>query len=313
MSAWLSSPYRAIGVYIGGANRACGQANLSSSWVGTEIAAGWQLIPLYVGAQAPGACRCPATVDPNPTTAGSQGTAAANDAVLQAKNLGIGPGNPIYYDMEGYAIGGTNTSSVLAFLSYWTATLHVNGYVSGVYGSVSSTIADLVSQYGTSYPEPDDIWIARWNGLLTTADPAVPAADWSNHQRIHQYMGDHAESFGGVTMHIDSDCLDGAAVGFSAGPGVCASVAHPRPCGKVRFGGRKSGAFNIQALNVRNCAKARKVAKASRSRRFGPRGKARVFSSQSFRCQGTNATASRRRVLYACVRNQAQITFVRKG
>ena len=75
MSAWSSSPYRAVGVYIGGANMACSQANLTSGWVSTETAAGWHLIPTYVGLQAPvDDCGC-ASIDPGQATA--QGRAAA--------------------------------------------------------------------------------------------------------------------------------------------------------------------------------------------------------------------------------------------
>src|SRR5512138_1304293 len=32
MKSWLNSPYRAIGIYIGGVNRGCAQANLTTSW-----------------------------------------------------------------------------------------------------------------------------------------------------------------------------------------------------------------------------------------------------------------------------------------
>ena len=53
MSAWLGSPYRSIGIYVGGVNRACATGNLSASWVSTVKAMGWNLVPLYVGFQAP--------------------------------------------------------------------------------------------------------------------------------------------------------------------------------------------------------------------------------------------------------------------
>src|SRR5581483_373627 len=33
LGAWLASPYRAVGIYVGGVNRACGDGNLSASWV----------------------------------------------------------------------------------------------------------------------------------------------------------------------------------------------------------------------------------------------------------------------------------------
>jgi hypothetical protein len=215
MSAWSSSPYRAIGVYLGGVNAACSQGNLTGGWVATEVDAGWHLIPIYVGLQAPNnGCGCSGIT---PDRAADQGAAAADDAVADAQSLGIPAGNPIYDDMESYATGGTNTSAVLAFLSAWTAELHAKGYVSGVYSSASTGVSDLVSQYGTGYSEPDDLWIADWNDQKSTSDPYVPAADWSNHQRLHQYSGDHTETYGGATLDIDGDYLDGATAGTSGG------------------------------------------------------------------------------------------------
>ncbi len=53
MQAWLASPYRGIGVYIGGVNRACPDGNLSADWAAAAVALGWNLLPLYVGPQAP--------------------------------------------------------------------------------------------------------------------------------------------------------------------------------------------------------------------------------------------------------------------
>src|SRR5947209_160019 len=94
MSRWAASPYRAIGVYIGGRNMACSQPNLTAPWVSTQTAAGWHLILIYVGLQAPAnSCGC-AGIDPGQATA--QGRAAATDAASRAGALGIGPGNAIY-------------------------------------------------------------------------------------------------------------------------------------------------------------------------------------------------------------------------
>ncbi|MBV9605791.1 MAG: DUF1906 domain-containing protein [Solirubrobacterales bacterium] len=212
MSAWGSSPYRAAGVYIGGANEACSQPNLSASWVEQESAAGWMLLPIYVGLQAPNnGCGCAAIV---PSQASAEGTAAADDAVNQAAAVGLGPGNPIYDDMEAYNRGSTNTPAVLAFLSAWTTELHAHGYTSGVYSSANSGVTDLVRQYGSGYTEPDQIWNAEWNGQQSTTSASIPAADWANHQRLHQYSGGHNATYGGVTLNIDSDYVDaGAASG----------------------------------------------------------------------------------------------------
>jgi hypothetical protein len=41
---------------------------------------------------------------------------------------------------------------------------------------------------------------------------------WANHQRVHQYKGGHRETWGGVTINIDSSYVDGAVVGTAAPP-----------------------------------------------------------------------------------------------
>jgi hypothetical protein len=213
MSAWNQSPYRALGIYIGGTNMACSQPNLTGGWVSAETAAGWHLIPTYVGLQAPNnSCGCAAI---NPGRASAEGTAAAREAMERAGALGLGPGNPIYYDMEGYARGGSNTSAVLAFLAAWTSALHGAGYKSGVYSNADSGISDLVAAKGSGYNEPDDIWIAEWNGAHNTATPYVPSGEWSEHARIHQYEGAHNRTYGGVTINVDGDFLDAATAGPS--------------------------------------------------------------------------------------------------
>ena len=223
MSAWGRSPYRALGIYIGGANSACAQPNLNTTWVETEWAAGWHMLPLYVGLQAPrNSCGC-ASIAASQAT--SQGTAAAQDAVTQAQAVGIGPGNPIYNDMEGYSRTSSNTNAVMNFLAGWTAQLHAEGYVSGVYSSGNSGVADLVSRYGTGYAEPDDIWVADWNGSASADDPSLPAADWPSNQRLHQYRGAHNETYGGATLNIDGDYLDGAtAYGGTVTPAAAPSL-----------------------------------------------------------------------------------------
>src|SRR5918996_1182334 len=83
MSAWGESPYRAIGVYIGGENRGCAQPNLTAGWVAEQTAAGWSLIPTYVGLQAP-TSSCTSCAKLSAGAAGAQGSAAAADAVNRA-------------------------------------------------------------------------------------------------------------------------------------------------------------------------------------------------------------------------------------
>jgi hypothetical protein len=211
MSAWRSSsPYRAVGIYLGGINAACAQPNLTRGWISQEIASGWHPHPAWVGPQAPNnLCGCSA-MSSSPAQAKHQGEGSASTAVHQAKREGILPGNPIYYDMEGYARGAPNTRAVLAFLAGWTFRLHNDGYISGVYSSDTSGIRDLVSQYRGRYPEPNDIAIAAWNGQKNAHDPYVPASEWSHHQRIHQYLGNLTETYGGVTLSVDDEFVNGA-------------------------------------------------------------------------------------------------------
>ena len=70
MTAWLASPYRAVGIYFGGVNRGCTQPNLTAAWVAEQQAAGWHLIPLYVGPQA--SCTTSAKTEPHRQRAGSR-------------------------------------------------------------------------------------------------------------------------------------------------------------------------------------------------------------------------------------------------
>ncbi len=244
MSAWDSSPYRAIGVYIGGANMACSQPNLTPTWTSQEAADGWHLIPIYVGLQAPSnSCGC-APVSSSAATAASQGTAAAQDAVVDAQAIGLGPGNPLYEDMESYGRTATNTAAVLAFLSAWTTQLHASGYASGIYSSSGSGIADLAAQYGTGYAEPDDIWIANWNSQQNTSDPNAPTQDWAAHQRLHQYQGAHNETYQGVTINIDGDYLDAATAAAGTGSSV-ATTPSPAPAPSLRLSTGPDGSFAL--------------------------------------------------------------------
>jgi glycoside hydrolase-like protein len=243
MTDWKESPYRAVGVYIGGINRACSQPNLTPEWVSAQTAAGWHLIPTYVGLQAPTSA-CSSCAKLSSTQATAQGVAAAIDAVEEANAVAMGPGSPIYFDMESYSRTSSATAATLAFLEAWTRKLHELGYVSGVYSSSASGIADLGDEVGTGYELPDQLWIANWNGAQSTSDPVVPSSAWALHQRIHQYRGGHDESYGGVTINIDNDYVDGATVGEATLPpapqdnpiGALDLASAPAP-GQVRIRG----------------------------------------------------------------------------
>jgi hypothetical protein len=216
LAAWEASPYRALGIYIGGINRACTQTNLTPPWVTSVVGQGWSLLPLYVGLQAPCVSQSKLQkLSTNAATATRQGAAAAQDAAGQADALGLPGDSPIYFDMEGYSTTNSACSqAVQAFVGGWNDELHALGHTAGVYGSAASTIRDLES---TS--SPDDVWIANWNGVTGVfGDKYVPDSLWPSHQRVHQYKGGHHETWGGVTINIDNDYVDGAVVGTAVAP-----------------------------------------------------------------------------------------------
>ncbi|RYZ39332.1 MAG: DUF1906 domain-containing protein, partial [Myxococcaceae bacterium] len=225
MDAWLkSSPFRAAGVYISGASRFCReQPNLTPTWVRTQLAKGWRLLPITLGPQASCLDRFPRygkhidpTVNPDPANryakARAQGSLEARRAVNAAKRLGIVARSTLYYDMEGWA---TNHSancnwSALWFMSAWTQQLHQLGYASGVYSSAGSGIVQLdkVRRAKTAgFHLPDQLWIARWDGKANTSTTYISDAGWKG-QRIKQYRGGHNERHGGVTINIDSNYLN---------------------------------------------------------------------------------------------------------
>ncbi len=213
MQSWLASPYRAVGIYIGGTNRACPDGNLSATWVSTVVASGWNLLPLYVGLQAPCVSQAGLALI-NPSTAAADGTAAADDAVAHAGVFGIAAGSPIYFDMEGYPPNPACTKAVQTFLAAWVSQLHSQGYLAGVYGSAASTIRDLIPSAANPAASPDAIWIGDWNNQTSVfGDPYVADTYWPNHQRIHQYRGGHKETYAGVTVNIDSNTVDAPVAG----------------------------------------------------------------------------------------------------
>ena len=209
MQAWVGSPYRGVGIYIGGPNRTCPQRNLNAAWVRT-VSRSWRLVPIYMGRQAPCTFRANAT-EFTASSASSWGTSDAADAVVKARALGLLPGSAIYGDMEHY--DATDTScrdAVRRYVSSWIRELHRPGYLAGVYAHLYSGAKHVSDSYNsTSYARPDAIWIARWdNSTLLTGWLGIPDSRWSDHQRAKQYRGDHNETHGGVTINIDSDRFD---------------------------------------------------------------------------------------------------------
>ncbi|MBV2152965.1 DUF1906 domain-containing protein [Kitasatospora sp. SUK 42] len=211
--AWRSaSPYEAIGIYVSGSQRACGQARLTAEWVRQARAMGWRFLPVHVGLQAPCAelSHKPKRIDP--ANAVQQGRAEAGEAVGAMRALGFGNGSPVYLDIEAYPMSDPACGqAVVDFTLGWTQALHSGGYRSGFYSSLGSGVADLAAaaRAGSS-PLPDGLWYARWDDRADTSGSGALAADlWVAHQRVHQYHGNVEETYAGATLAIDRDQVDG--------------------------------------------------------------------------------------------------------
>lgn len=207
MQAWRASPYRGVGVYLGGVNRSCSQPELTANWVTAVSQQGWRIVPIYLGLQAPCTYR-PNARKITPSSAAAEGRSEAADAVAHAQSLGLRPGSAIYNDMEHYdATSSSCRTTVLTYLSAWTKELHRQGFLSGVYAHLYSGALHLSQVYSsTVYARPDALWIARWDLNPSLTDwPAISNLHWANTQRGKQYRGDHRETWGGVQLNIDSD------------------------------------------------------------------------------------------------------------
>lgn len=210
LQAWQgTSPYKVVNIYFGGNNRGCTQPNLTRTWVRDAVVGGWKLLPTYFGNQP----YCMFGNKPNrytATNATSRGTSDAEDAVTQATALGVRPGSGLYADVEHYDRTDPNCRvAVRRYVSAWTKTLHAAGYLAGVYAHQDSGLRDLSDSYSwTTYARPDAVWMARWDGNSSLTNwPTAPNTHWSNYQRAKQYLGDHNETWGGVTINIDSDAV----------------------------------------------------------------------------------------------------------
>ncbi|WP_432477701.1 glycoside hydrolase domain-containing protein [Nocardioides sp. GXQ0305] len=225
MDTWLKhSPFLAVGIYIAGDSRGCrNQPNLTPTWISTQLRKGWRLLPITLGPQA--SChpsfpryRDDRTINPRPGANGNYAKARkqarywAGQTVRTAQRLGIVKRSTLWYDLEGFDLTNTRCrESALAFLSAWTTRLHALDYVSGVYSSAGSGIK-MLDNVRVNRPDaftlPDRIWIARWDGRANTRTDYIRDDGWLPGGRMKQYRGGHTETWGGVTINIDSNWLD---------------------------------------------------------------------------------------------------------
>ena len=190
MRAWCPE-FAAAAVYMGGAESACAQPNLTASWVRAVTRMGWALMPTYVGPQA----SCWLLGPDRAAHAVAQGQAAAAAAIRRGQQLGMGRGTPIYYDLEGYNSGNARCRTAHS--------------PSSTDGPVCCTPAGTPPGctpaprrgrrtwarppvYGHRLAKPASLWFALWDrGRNLRGGPYLPGDWWPGAHRIKQYLGPH--------------------------------------------------------------------------------------------------------------------------
>jgi photosystem II stability/assembly factor-like uncharacterized protein len=251
---WQFSPYYESGLYVPGAANKKPDPNLNSAWLTSAIADGWGFIPIWVGPQAPCVIQTGLKLI-NATNPASQGQAEAAKAIAAAKTLSSRLGPIIYYNMENYNTSNSSCRMIVrAFLNGWTSAMHSHGYKAGVYGNPVPASLDF-SQLS---PLPDDAWISVVPLPAKSADVSIwglsslcdhfskTACDlWPNSQRIHQYLINHSETWGGQTLTVDRDVLDADVAVSSVGakPYVFqyASIDYPQATLTALYGINNAG------------------------------------------------------------------------
>jgi hypothetical protein len=229
MQTWMTySPFYDYGVDLPNAANRKTNTGLSPGWVTDVEGYGWGLIPFWAGPQSPCADNKSRFVLIDTTKpAYPQGQADANKTAAELNSLG---GNllTVYYDMENYTTSsGPPTAcqtTVRQFLNGWINGMHSQGFTKvGIYGNVAPAAYDF-SQLS---PLPDDVWITQVP--VSTAPPSVTTLSlaskyvslcdqytappcnpplWESDQRIHQYLADETEFWGGASTAIDADVVD---------------------------------------------------------------------------------------------------------
>ena len=205
MSSWYSpSPFGSVGFYIGGITIAsvcpATVANHTNSWVSTVTAQGWNTVPIWDGLQSP----CSGNSHRFAYGGGySAGFTEGANAITIASGLGFLSGAVLWIDLEGD--NGTCHTDTNAFIQGWTNVLKAYGYKAGVYTSTYNG-----NSLATNSPPPDEVWFAKWDNApsVFALGGIVNPVYWTLHQRAKQYVTQHNETYNGITLQIDTDCLD---------------------------------------------------------------------------------------------------------
>ncbi len=211
---WDNSPYSVFNIYIGGVSFFCTDEQVDAFWLHAAAQQGWSFIPTWVGPQAP-CSKFTHRMSSNASVAYQEGRAEADAAHEAAELLGFLGDQIIYYDVEGYP--DECRAVVDSFLLGWVERLHELGVRAGVYGSPCRS---YISDWDDNESKPDNVWIAHWYtdrydpNASVFGTPCLPDTLWPDHQRLKQYARPHTETWGGLSLNIDSNVLDGEIYGF---------------------------------------------------------------------------------------------------
>jgi hypothetical protein len=275
LDAWRdSSPYNVVNLYIGGSARGCSNRALTYSKVSYMYNNGWTFIPTWVGPQSP-CTDFRSRMSSNPTAAYQEGVENANQAMAKMFELGLtdanGHGGVVYYDLEYYVGDNACQTAVRSFFEGWNGRLHQLGALSGAYGaschywSTNQPPQNLSNLAGLTN-SLDAVWIAKYIATPYYYNPTVsvwgiascfPDTLWSQNQRLRQYTGGHDETWGGYTINIDSNVLQGP-VTFPAIGDTLAPQTNLSFSGTVGESGyyKSTGSITLTAMDRQSGVKA---------------------------------------------------------
>jgi len=205
---WHQTRWWWWGIYIGGANRACPNTNLTPRWIHREVRRGWGLQPIWVGRQAPCVGQSGlARMSSHRARAHQQGRRAAVRAYRQVRQLKMNTHTPVVFDMEAFDTTKHRClRAVKAFVRGWSHQLRDRSPVlPGYYGS---SCASAVSTMWRISPRPSYVWGANYgSGRKVSRMSCVSPDIWPH--RLKQYTGGTMVTENGVTLSVDKDCAVG--------------------------------------------------------------------------------------------------------
>ena len=215
LSAWLASPYRALGIYIGGAEPGLREPAALGHLGGGRRRE--RLEPDPALRRPAGAVRRPVTGSPGstPASAASQGTAAADDAANRVRRARRSP-------------SAARSTSTWRPTRSTTRRAPSRSRASSARGRPSSTRSATspastaapprrcatCSRWRRPAPRPTTIWIGDWNGVESVfGDPYVPDIALDKPPAAAPVPGRPRRDLGRGDVEVDSSYVDGAVVG----------------------------------------------------------------------------------------------------